>query len=462
MKTLITFLSLIIFATPSFAALFTSVQDGPWTDPATWGLAFGSGPGASDDIIISHKITRGATLTIGGTIILNNGGELDNSGFTTKFVGWAKSLTLNAGGTIKGGSIVLEYPDPSTVNTLNGTITASAFFTIKGSTSAVGSPTITAATANFLGNGGANFSAGTTVSATNMTVNGSANLTIDGDITITNTLSSIGAGGFTHNSGTITTKDVVVTNGSNFSTDGVLNASGNISVSGGLATTISGTGTVSFGSFSPAYEGVGLTCNDNTVRTVSNPPPTPFDLSTCAMVLPVSYTFFNHSCNTNTLNWQTAQEENNNYFEVEGSNDLTSYKTIGKIEGNGTTTFAQTYSYTIESEEFQYYRLRQVDYNEEYEYSKVTVNKCYIPTTSSTYIFPTIGHHDFYLNHTFSEDTEEVHVDIYSLTGQLLASKLYDITNIDKSINLADLSEGAYLAKISTNTFNKSVKIIKK
>lgn len=461
MKTLLVFFTLIMFTSISHAALFVSVQDGPWTDPATWGLGGGSGPGGSDDVTISHIVTVGAPLSIGGIVIINTGGELNNSGFTTTFAGWAKSLTLHSGGTLKGGSIVIDYPDPSTPNSLNGTITASSFFTIRGSTSALGTPTITATTANFLGNaGGVNFSAVTTISTTNMTVSGSAKLTLDGDITATGTLTVNGAGGFDHNSGTITTTTVVVTNGSNLKTDGTLNASGDISVSGALATTISGTGTISYGSFSPAYEGVGLTCNDNTVRTISNPPPTPFDLSTCDIVLPVTYTYFNHSCNNNAIEWQTAIEEDNNYFVVEVSNDLTSYKTISQVQGNGTSAISHTYAYTIESEEFHYYRLKQVDYNGDYEYSKIAVNNCYTPNTSSTYIYPSISN-VFYLNHDYANATEIVKVEIFNITGQRITSKDYDIYNSNEEINLSRFSEGTYIAQIKTGSFNKSVKIIK-
>jgi hypothetical protein len=72
------------------------------------------------------------------------------------------------------------------------------------------------------------------------------------------------------------------------------------------------------------------------------------------------------------LNWITATETNNQGFEVQRSNG-SDYETIAFVDGNGTTTATQAYSYTDRSVEVGVYtyRLKQVDFDGTFEYSSV-------------------------------------------------------------------------------------------
>ncbi len=71
------------------------------------------------------------------------------------------------------------------------------------------------------------------------------------------------------------------------------------------------------------------------------------------------------------LNWSTATELNNHIFEIERKNVDRDFFTIGFVEGNGTTTDIHEYSFTDKNVEKgnYFYRLKQVDYNGEFEYS---------------------------------------------------------------------------------------------
>jgi hypothetical protein len=93
--------------------------------------------------------------------------------------------------------------------------------------------------------------------------------------------------------------------------------------------------------------------------------------------LPVELTSFELS-NANSLielTWQTATELNNDYFDVERSEDGTNFYKIARIEGNGTTSETQNYQFTDKAPiaNVEYYRLKQVDYDGTFEYSKVIV-----------------------------------------------------------------------------------------
>jgi hypothetical protein len=116
--------------------------------------------------------------------------------------------------------------------------------------------------------------------------------------------------------------------------------------------------------------GNGVTGSDETSEDMNNTwvvdVPTPF------LAIPVELTSFTANVvdHTVVLNWSTATETNNFGFEVEkksGSN----YRTIGFVNGAGTTTQPQEYTFVDEYAEVgvNYYRLKQVDLDGTYSYS---------------------------------------------------------------------------------------------
>lgn len=75
------------------------------------------------------------------------------------------------------------------------------------------------------------------------------------------------------------------------------------------------------------------------------------------------------------LQWETASERDNHYFEIQRSYDAKEFEAIGSVAGHGTTVVAQEYSYFDDAPGTGtvYYRLKQVDYNGRYEYSEIAV-----------------------------------------------------------------------------------------
>ena len=66
-----------------------------------------------------------------------------------------------------------------------------------------------------------------------------------------------------------------------------------------------------------------------------------------------------------TLDWTTASELNNAYFEVRRSRDGNLWEAIGRVKGAGTTQVAQAYTFTDQPPQTGrlYYQLRQVDHD---------------------------------------------------------------------------------------------------
>ncbi|GAB1349496.1 hypothetical protein MASR1M107_17100 [Ignavibacteriales bacterium] len=93
-----------------------------------------------------------------------------------------------------------------------------------------------------------------------------------------------------------------------------------------------------------------------------------------SQVVPVELTSFSASRRINgvELSWTTATELNNRGFEIE-KNTFGSWQTIGMVKGNGTTTNINKYTFTDNSVEFGkiLYRLKQIDYSGQFEYSNV-------------------------------------------------------------------------------------------
>lgn len=102
-----------------------------------------------------------------------------------------------------------------------------------------------------------------------------------------------------------------------------------------------------------------------------------FELFEVTTLLPVELLSFDVTPINNQyarLEWVTASEINNDGFEVLRSNDGENFEYIGWVDGNGNQTVIHKYTYedyTIEKEVTYYYRLKQIDYDGQYEYFNI-------------------------------------------------------------------------------------------
>lgn len=93
-------------------------------------------------------------------------------------------------------------------------------------------------------------------------------------------------------------------------------------------------------------------------------------------IIPVELTSFAASVNAAghvILNWTTGTEINNLMFEVERSAGNNEFVRVGYVNGQGTTSEPQAYSFTdaAVSNGTYFYRLKQIDFSGMYEYSNV-------------------------------------------------------------------------------------------
>jgi hypothetical protein len=200
-------------------------------------------------------------------------------------------------------------------------------------------------------------------------------------------------------------------------------------------------------------------------------------ISAIGGVVPVQMTSFAAEVNGNavTLNWETATETNNQGFEVQRKTG-TSFEKLAFIEGKGTSSEASLYSYTDKVTSFNgvvVYRLKQIDYDGTYQYSKeieIELNgpvdfqliqnypNPFNPSTKFSYNLPV---------------ESKVKVLVYSIAGEMVAELVNSSQtagNYDLEFNsnnaITSLSSGVYFYTIEavaldgSRTFKETKKMV--
>lgn len=167
-------------------------------------------------------------------------------------------------------------------------------------------------------------------------------------------------------------------------------------------------------------------------------------------VLPVELTGFkvDNQQDKNELTWTTLSEVNASHFEIQRSSDK-NYNTISEIEATGSSLQKESYTFTDRSPHAQnYYRLKIVDHDGNFEYSKTvyTENK----TVGRLNIYPNPFTHTILL-----DNYKEEKIIIQDTHGKVIANY-----KGKSSIDLSHLTKGVYFISIpSKNICEKIVKL---
>jgi hypothetical protein len=165
------------------------------------------------------------------------------------------------------------------------------------------------------------------------------------------------------------------------------------------------------------------------------------------------------------LNWSTASELNNNYFDVERSANGTEFNSIGTVQGHNTTSVRNDYISYDESpiDGINYYRLKQVDNNGSYSYSRIVAVTLPEKLISNVSIYPNPVNNNQEIHITASmQQNSLVTVKLYNANGQEVYSNSITankgIQNI--SIPAMGLKPGLYSLIMIHNTQQITQKII--
>lgn len=164
------------------------------------------------------------------------------------------------------------------------------------------------------------------------------------------------------------------------------------------------------------------------------------------------------------LNWETASELNNDYFEVLWSTDGLTFEPIGEVAGNGTTPVGATYSfdhYNAESNNF--YRLRQVDFDGTEDFSSVVNLNRSGGEANNLEAYPNPFTSQLTVSITAFQ-SESGTLEIRSASGQTVYEQAVELVAGSQNFNLSGLESipsGTYILSIKTPLFSESVRVLK-
>jgi photosystem II stability/assembly factor-like uncharacterized protein len=166
------------------------------------------------------------------------------------------------------------------------------------------------------------------------------------------------------------------------------------------------------------------------------------------------------------LQWKTSAEQNSKQFDIEKSTNGITFNKLGVVMAAGNSRVECTYQFqdkTI-SQEYNYYRLKQIDADERFEYSKTILIKS--PVTGNA-VFKV-------LNNPFSD-----HIDIQfgaitkgngeirltDISGQILMKRSYELlpgSRLRININNQQLAAGVYILQVVIDKKQYSGRVLKK
>lgn len=390
-------------------------------------------------------LNNAGTMTITGN--LNEGGVVNNTG------------TMNIGGSlISSGSSSSDFLNSGTLN-ITGSMTLPSSGTFSESP---GGATVIGGNINVTGN--QNIVIGTNVAPpayADLVVKGNLNQSGSGDVLFNRNARVAIYGNVVDNGGGGTLFTV--------NQSGQVYINGNIIYTGGGDAITNNNGTNPYGLYvngTTTNSGGGSTTTSNSASKSTmqstNVPFSNWVSLQSGSPLPVSLVSFTVGDVTTTsvaLAWSTASEENLDKFVVERSSDEKSFAAVGEVNAAGNSKKMLHYNFTDETPATHklYYRLKSVDLDGKYEYSKVIVADVEGAKEISIYPNPSNGQSvNFSLNFDPQEDDviavfdnsgrEVMHGVVNTLNGQIVFDE--------------QLKPGIYIVKYSSSNFKQAERLV--
>lgn len=165
----------------------------------------------------------------------------------------------------------------------------------------------------------------------------------------------------------------------------------------------------------------------------------------------------------NAIRWETISETNNNYFSVLRSYDAINFEPIGKINGAGSSqeqNYYQFDDFDIRSG-LVYYRLKQVDFDGQYELSEVIAldRKSSTQGLITAYPNPTT---DIIVTEVNGAKGSNGVISITDMNGTIVQQKTVYTQGIKKhQFDLGEYAPGMYFVRYQDDNSDQTIKIIK-
>jgi hypothetical protein len=150
------------------------------------------------------------------------------------------------------------------------------------------------------------------------------------------------------------------------------------------------------------------------------------------------------------LDWSTGSEENNSHFEIERTHDGAHWEKIGEVAGAGFASEVTRYMYMDENpyKDVNYYRIKQVDYDGQYDYSTVVmVNSMVDVVTFNMKVYPNPASDIVHME--VSGGSNKGTVNVINVQGAVVKkipvngnAISFDVSNFDRGIYFVKYTEG--------------------
>ncbi len=165
--------------------------------------------------------------------------------------------------------------------------------------------------------------------------------------------------------------------------------------------------------------------------------------------------------NTVVLTWETQSAVNFSHFILERSTDGKTFYDLTKINGANTSNGSK-YDYTDNTPDAtatNYYRLKMVDLDGSFAYSKV-LSESFDGGNTPFMVYPSITKGDR-IETTFKKVSAAAQIKVFNIMGQLVNTYNLEAGTSTKSIEIAHFTEGAYFLVLQDNGTVQSRKFIK-
>ncbi|NJL76837.1 MAG: T9SS type A sorting domain-containing protein [Saprospiraceae bacterium] len=183
--------------------------------------------------------------------------------------------------------------------------------------------------------------------------------------------------------------------------------------------------------------------------------------------LPVELSSFKAEAKENAiaLLWETASELNNAGFEVERSENGKTFKAISFVEGKGTTAEANRYSFTdatAQKGKNYYYRLKQIDFDGQFEYSKVITAQINAGKEVQATLIPNPSQQGITQLQYVATESGDLSVGVYDMVGKKLYDYRFEVAAGENtmSLNLDQLAKGVYFVRLTQGDYKTYQQLI--
>jgi hypothetical protein len=152
------------------------------------------------------------------------------------------------------------------------------------------------------------------------------------------------------------------------------------------------------------------------------------------------------------VKWTTSDEINNAYFDIERSADGVHFVNVGSVSAGGAGSLTHTYSFIDREPEtgVNYYRLKQVDLNSHFQYSKVVETNLQTGAFRMSTVYPNPVKNMLSWS-LYTPNSKQVLVQLSAISGNILSSQHINLVKgkNPQLMNIARFPAGQYLLSVT-------------